>query len=116
MIFTSGPRGRLLDQPGELLDPPDDRVRVVQQDVDAIDLTVRLLDGGLDLAQQRDRLSRIASIVIFVLSRTRKVFSRTKRRPPTRISQPTARTIMATSPPVRARTVISAAPWVSVEF
>src|SRR3954464_11731171 len=57
--------------------------------------------------------SRIASIVILVLSSTRNVFSSTKHRNRTRSTQPTASTIRAISPPVRARTVIREllGPW-----
>src|SRR3954471_2116175 len=57
--------------------------------------------------------SRIASIVILVLSSTRKVLSSTKHRNRTSSTQPTASTIRAISPPVRARTVIREllGPW-----
>src|SRR3954467_15962494 len=57
--------------------------------------------------------SRIASIVIFVLSSTRNVLSSTKHRNSTRSTQPTASTIRAMSPPVRARTVMRGllGPW-----
>src|SRR4051812_15813448 len=49
---------------------------------------------------------RMASMVIFVLSSTRNVLSSTKHRNRTKSTHPTASTIRAMSPPVRARTVI----------
>src|SRR3954462_8210010 len=46
----------LLHQAGDPFDAIDDLRRAVEHDVDSVDLAVGLLDRGLDLAQQRDRL------------------------------------------------------------
>ena len=97
---------RLLHEPRQLLDAPHDLVGRVEHDVDAVDLAVGLLDRGLDLSEQRHVSSRIASIGNLVLSRTRNVLSSTKHRNRTRSTQPTASTMRAMSPPVRARTGI----------